>query len=66
MNLCSNRESMMEQLNIYIPAGDEDLPGSETWDSLMPSDKVLFEDYITSKDEYQVESEYYSLGTETK
>ena len=62
---CSNRGIIMDQLNIYIPAGDEKLPGSETWETLTPSDKVLFEDYITSRDEYRVNSEYSTVGVQT-
>lgn len=39
---CTNRDELMAQLDIYIPRGGENLPGNETWETLNPSDKVLF------------------------
>lgn len=38
---CTSRESLMEQLQIVIPRGDQNLPGTETWDSLAISDRLL-------------------------
>ena len=39
---CTSRDKLMEQLKIYIPLGNEDLPGGETWDTLSLWDRHLF------------------------
>ena len=40
---CASRDRLMAQLGIYIPEGDEDLPGHFTWETLDGVDRVLFE-----------------------
>ena len=39
---CTSRDELMEQLDIYIPLGDEDLPGTETWNDLSIIDRGQF------------------------
>ena len=41
---CSDRQTMMSQLGIYIPEGREELPGHYTFKSLSLSDRLLFEE----------------------
>ena len=39
---CSSPFKISTQLGIYIPMGDEALPGTETWNTLSASDRTLF------------------------